>query len=85
MAQFLLSPLSRPRTVSIVAGMVYAVVGESVIYGPIDGITILPAMMMGAFLGYVAGACIAAAPLISDLLHSAARPDSSRENSTESD
>ena len=87
LAQFLLSPLGRPRTVSVVAGVVYAVVGESVLYGIPAGATlfIIPAMMMGALLGYVAGVCIAAAPLISDLIHSAVRRGSSRENSTESD
>ena len=85
LAQFLLSPLNRPRTVSVVAGVVYAVVGESVLYGFITGRTVFLMMMMGAFLGYVAGVCIAAAPLISDLLHTAVRRDSSRDNSTESD
>ena len=86
LAQFLFSSLGRPRTVSVVAGVVYAVVGESLLFVYIaNTVFLIPTMMMGAFLGYVAGVCIAAAPLISDLLHSAARRGSSRENSTESD
>ncbi len=87
LAQFLFSPLGRPRTVSVVAGMVYAVVGALVLsflpFGLI--LHLIPALMWGAFFGYIAGVCIAAAPLISDLIRSTARRGSSRENSTESD
>ena len=76
----------RPRTVSVVAGVVYAVVGESLLFVYIaNTVFLIPAMMMGAFLGYVAGVCIAAAPLISDLIRSAVRRGSPREDSSESD
>ena len=74
-AQLLFSPLGRPRTVSVVAGVVCVVVVCIAAAPEIVGF-----MLGGAFLGYLAGVCIAAAPLITDLIRSAARRFSGSKN-----
>ena len=80
LAQYLLYPLGRPRTVSIVVGVLYV---SAIVSFDTGGPRLQ--LFLGAFYGYLAGACIAAPPLISDLLRSKGHRSSSQENSTESD
>lgn len=81
-AQVAFAPLGRPRTVSMLAGIVPTAVAEFLLRGPQSPLEFPGVIFAGAIYGYLAGVALAAAPLLASAVR---RPFSASKRQSDED